>query len=151
MYICSNCFSIIRDKLCIDCGYKKKFYCDDDFADIISTINKIFIKLNWNLRTSFCCAGHTDASDEYSLPQSYILFSGDIKKLKLPPITKIKKKINSKEIIIKTYIYNDNLYIGISMNENDLTIKQKKSFLYAKYVFHTYLWDFVENLYEKYR
>lgn len=128
------------------------FYVDDDFADIISSLNISFKKLNWNIKTVYCCSGHTNLNTIYDLSNSYIAFEGDIDKLERISVDYLKKMITLKEISIDKMVFDDKFLISITLIEDFPTIEQKKAFLHAKYIFQTHLWDFIdymESLYDR--
>lgn len=76
LVVCTNCWEYPYYNKC-NCPKDKKRYVeiDGDIADVIISLNKAFIKLGWNLRTEYCCAGHLEGDDRYNRP--YILFIGN--------------------------------------------------------------------------
>ena len=79
MYICLSCLNYTTDCQCqheTKRSKKQIVEIDDDFADLILNLNRVFTALKLDLKTIFCCAGHVvpKITSEFF---AYIMFEGD--------------------------------------------------------------------------
>lgn len=136
MLVCRNCWNYARN---CECSEPDTVKIDDDLVDIIIGFNRVFIKLNWNIKTSFCCAGHIafdGAYHNYTFPQVYILFEGDPKYFNeiKSGTEKLKFKNFFFEVLGEEFQKKNrlNISLGTRVYTDTLTLKEKICFLKEK-------------------
>lgn len=145
MKVCASCWSYA--KLC-SCNNQHIVTIDDDFVDIVIGLNKVFHKLDWNIRTLFCCAGHI-APVRGNSAHAYIMFEGDRKYF---PILYDKfanlelHKFGVEHEIDHFEYFKFALHIRNNKHILKMTLEEKINFLKARNIFLEFLTDKIHYL-----
>lgn len=144
MKLCTKCFDF-------NCSCEKPKYqqIDDGLVEIISELNKQFIRLDWGIHTKYCCEGHVVS--QYLQPHTYIMFG-------VNSIHSIVEETNHYSFLIEDFklirtrnydsyitFCGSNMTVGINFYCIN-SLKDIKLFLKKKADFQIFFWEKIEIL-----